>query len=73
MGAHMIIHWRPDASLKARETILRLVSEMKWRVAETSMAVVSFLAKVRKQRWVSEEAAKSCRHRNLLEDNPTSG
>jgi hypothetical protein len=50
MGAHVIIHWRPDASLKARETILRLASEMKWRVAESSVTVVSFLAKVRKRR-----------------------
>ena len=73
MGAHVIIHWRPDASLKARETILRLASEMKWCVAENSVAVMSFLAKVRKRRWVTEEAAKSCSHRNLLEDNPTSG
>jgi hypothetical protein len=73
MGAHVIIHWRPDASLKARETILRLVSEMKWRMAESSVAVVSLLAKAPKQRWVTEEAAKSCSHRNLLEDNPTSG
>ena len=72
MGTHVIIHWRPDASLKARETILRLASEMKWRVAESSVAIVSFFAMVRKQRWVTEEAAKSCKHRNLLEDNPTS-
>jgi len=42
MGAHVIIHWRPDASLKARETILRLASEMKWRLAESSVTVVSF-------------------------------
>jgi hypothetical protein len=73
MGAHVIVHRRPDASLKARETILRRASEMKWRVAESSVAIVSLLAKVRKQRWVTEEAAKSCSHRNLLEDNPTSG
>ena len=73
MGAHVIIHWRPDASLKTRETILRLASEMKWRLAESSVTVVSFLAKVRKRRWVTEEAARSCSHRNLLEDNPTSG
>jgi hypothetical protein len=73
MGAHVIIHWRPDASLKARVTILRLASEVKWRVAQNSMAVVSFLAKVRKQSMVTEGAAKPRSHRNLLEDNPTSG
>jgi hypothetical protein len=73
MGAHVSIDWRSDASLKARETVLRLASETKWRVAESSVAVVSFLAKTRKQRRVTEEAAKSWSHRNLLEDNPTSG
>jgi hypothetical protein len=73
MGAHVIIHWRPDASLKSRKTILRLASEMKWRVVKSGAAAVSCLAKAPKQRWVTEEAAKSCRHRNLLEDNPTSG
>jgi hypothetical protein len=73
MGAHVIIHWPSDASLKARETILRLASEMKWRVVKSGAAAVSCLAKAQKKRWVTEEAAKSCRHRNLLEDNPTSG
>jgi hypothetical protein len=41
-------------------------------VAESSVAIASCFTKVRKQRWVTEEAAKSCKHRNLLEDNPTS-
>jgi hypothetical protein len=73
LGAHLTIHWRPDASFKARETILRLASEMKWRMVKSGVAVVSCLAKAPKQRWVTKDAAKSCSHRNLLEDNPTSG
>jgi hypothetical protein len=73
MYGQVIFHRRPDPSLKAAEVSFRLASGSQWRLAETRVAMVRLLVKVRRQQWVRAEAAKAYRPPTLLEDNPTSG
>ena len=68
---HAVLHRRPDASLKARESGSRLAALRKIRLEERKAAFAGFWAKVRYERWVTEESA--CHRRALIEDNPTSG
>jgi hypothetical protein len=72
MGAHAIVHWRPDVSLKAHVENLRLASTTKWRL--TVKRVASMRAPAAAQRpWMTETEAKARRVRNLMNDNPSSG
>lgn len=74
MGAHAIVHWRPDISLslKAHVASLRLVSATKW--SRTVKRAASMNAPPAAQRpWMTETEIKVRRVRNLMNDNPTSG
>ena len=73
MYGQVIFHRRPDPSLKTAEVRFRLASGSQWRLAETRVASVRLLVKLRHQQWVRAESAKAYRPPTLLEDNPTSG
>ena len=58
---------RGGGSLKAQVASWRLASGEIWHFEETRVALAGM------RPWVTEEAAKARRPRNLLEDNPASG
>ena len=68
---NVVVHQRPDASLKTRESGSRSVSLRKLRLEERTAAFAGFWARVRYESWVAEERASH--RRALIEDNPTSG
>ncbi len=70
MLGHLAFHRRPDALLTARARSSGFAAASKWRF-DARRAVV--LEKMRRQQWMTEEAAKAFRKRSLLEDNPASG
>ena len=51
----------------------RPASARKCRLSERTVVFVGHSLKARRERWMTEEAAKGLRQRTLLEDNPTSG
>ncbi len=84
MGGHVIVHRRPDASLKTHIANVRLAAAKKWRiewrieetrgaVVRTRLALVSLVTTTPHPPWVPEEVVKARRPRSLIEDNPTSG
>ncbi len=73
MAGHVMIHRRPNALLKPREAKLRSAAAMKWRLPERRVAIIGFLATIRRHDWMTCEEAQANRRRTLMEDNPTSG
>jgi hypothetical protein len=73
MVGHVLTHGRPDALLKARDTGAHPTAARQWRLDERPVAIVRFWFKVKPDPWVTEETARCCRRRTLIEDNPASG
>ena len=79
MGVPVIIHQRPDLTLKSALAKFRRASEkrsgrdrrvafVRARVAFASMAITT-----PQRPWLTETEVKARHARNLIEDNPTSG
>jgi hypothetical protein len=68
MGAHAVVHRRPDVSLKSALAQRRGAPKRKPRVAFASMVITT-----PHRPWVSESELEARRARTLMEDNPTSG
>ena len=73
MVDHAMLHWRPDVLLTAEEAGSRSAAGKKWRLSERCVAIVECWVRMRRKRWMTEEAAKAHRRHTLLEDNPTYG
>jgi hypothetical protein len=73
MVGHVLIHGRPAALLKMRDSGSAPAVLGEWRFDLRPGAIVRFWFKVKPDPWVTEEAARACRRRSLIEDNPTSG
>jgi hypothetical protein len=80
MSGHVLVHRQPRVSLKAQVASWRLASVEIWRFEKTRVALVRMrvafarmVATTPYSPWVTEEAVKAQRPRNLLEDNPASG
>ena len=69
MSGHTVVHRRPDASLKAHN----VAAVQKLRMVVRREAIATFLFEGRQRSWVHEDAAKSCKRRSLIDDNPASG
>jgi hypothetical protein len=72
MVGYVLTHGRPDALLKARHTGAHPAAA-RWWLDERPIAVVRLWLKVQQDPWVTEETARCCRRRTLIEDNPASG
>ena len=81
MSGHVVVHRQLGVLLKAEVASRRRLASVEiWRLEETRVALVRMrveyarmVATTPHSPWVTEEAAKARRPRNLLEDNPASG
>jgi hypothetical protein len=73
MSDHTVVHRRPDAALKAHISDGHIAAVQKLRVAVRREAIATFLFEGRRRAWVHEDAAKACKRRSLIDDNPASG
>ena len=75
MSGHTVVHRGPGLSVKGHVLnahIASVASVRAWRIAERREAVAALFAG-RGRVWVNEEAARYCKRRSLIDDNPTSG
>ncbi len=80
MRSHVLVHRRPDVSLKSRLASLRVASAKKLRLEEKRVTFVraqvvfaSVVMMTPQKPWVTEGEIRARRSRNLMEDNPASG
>ena len=80
MSSHVVVHRRLAVSLKAQVASWPLALVKIWRLevkgvalVKTRVAFARMVATRPHPRWVTEEAVKARRPRDLLEDNPASG
>ena len=73
MSGRAVVHGEPAASLEAQVASWRLASVEILRLEEMRVAFAGMVATTPYPPWVTEEAVKARRPRNLLEDNPASG
>ena len=80
MSGRAVVHRQPAVTLKAQVASWRLASGERSRLDEKRVALVRtrvafarMVATTPHPPWVTEEAVKARRPRNLLEDNPASG
>ena len=80
MGVHVIVHRRPDVSLKSAVAKIRPAPKKRPRVeqrrvtlAPARVAFASMVVTTPHRPWVSESEVKARRVRSLMEDNPASG
>jgi hypothetical protein len=80
MGAHAVVHRRPDVSLKSALAQLRgapkqrpCVEQRRVTWVQARVVFASMVITTPHRPWVSESELEAQRARTLMEDNPTSG
>ena len=73
MSDHPVVHRRPDAAPAADIASGQVAAGQTFRMVVRREAIASLLIEGRRRPWMHEDAARACKRRSLIDDNPASG